>query len=179
MTAIKENRAHYAPSYLLPDGETILFSIDRGPSKSVAILSLETFEQRLLLENAEIAHYVTTGHILYFSDVEDRIFVLAFDPKSRQVSGERIRVVDAAVNDDFSVSQEGTLAYYSLDAEMTGTQTVVWTDRSGMATALIAQPGSWADSRLSPTGDRLIPREVGSRHCHLWTYDLRGSALTR
>ena len=91
----------------------------------MAILSLETLEQRVLLENAETARYVPTGHILYFTDVGDRIFAVAFDPKSQQVSGERFRVVDAAVKGDSWVSQEGALAYYSLDTDMTETQTVV------------------------------------------------------
>jgi len=171
-------RAHFAPSYL-PDGKSILFSIDRGVSKSVAILSLETLEYKALLENAEGAYYIPTGHILYYGDVEDRIFAAAFDLESRQVSRERIRVVDTPVSSGFSVSQEGTLAYYSLDADTTGTQTVVWADRRGVVTPLIAERGAWADPRLSPTGDRLILRKVGSPDCHLWTYDLSRSALTR
>ena len=60
--------SHRLP-HVLPDGRSVLFTIQRSPGgwddTQVAIRSLVTGEQKLLVAGAADARYVTSGHVVY------------------------------------------------------------------------------------------------------------------
>ena len=60
--------SHRLP-HVLPDGRAVLFTIQRSPGgwddTQVAVLSLVTGEQKVLVENAADARYVASGHVVY------------------------------------------------------------------------------------------------------------------
>ena len=68
--AERGERYHFWP-HALPGGTDLLFTIGRGPdvnTASVAVLSLETGEQHVVIEGGFNARYVPTGHLVFARD---------------------------------------------------------------------------------------------------------------
>ena len=64
---IDKGEAHYTTPHILPGGKAVLFSIrlSSGNSYQVVVLSLETGEQEILIEDGRQGRYVKTGHLVY------------------------------------------------------------------------------------------------------------------
>jgi serine/threonine-protein kinase len=57
-------QAYFLPDFL-PDGKNLLFTIRFNTGFQTALLSLETGERKVVLENARQARYLSTGHLVY------------------------------------------------------------------------------------------------------------------
>ncbi|NIP15726.1 MAG: hypothetical protein GWM88_13805 [Pseudomonadales bacterium] len=70
---------------VLPDGDSILFTVSRDRSEDVAILSMSSGTWELLPEIRGRAHYVDSGHLLYGDG--EALLAARFDLASRSVDG--------------------------------------------------------------------------------------------
>jgi Tol biopolymer transport system component len=171
----KNERAHVSPEFL-PDGRHVLFTVETDTTRRVEVLSLETRQHQVLLEDASQPFYAPTGHLVFYHYNSLKVFAVPFDPATLRVTDRRIQVLGDLTRQAV-VSQNGTLAYLPSGDE-TG-NAAVWVDRQGNVTKLFDQPGSWVEPRLSPDGRKLILRQTQSPNCFLWLYDLDRSTLTR
>ena len=160
----------------------MLFSIRAGGPGvpfQIAVLSLETKEQKTLLANGKQAHYLPTGHLVYELSATGNLMAVPFDLARLEVTGEPVLIVEGVRQNggvDYSVSQEGTLVYVP---DSGGLNTLVWVDREGQEERLVAEPRGYFDPRISPDGSRLAITIDESGGSDVWIYDLEREILTR
>jgi len=171
---------------LLPDGDSVLFSVTRPPdwdAAQIVVQSLSTGERTVLIEGGNDARYVSTGHIIYA--LGDTLLAVAFDPDTLTVSGGTVPVVQGVMRSTtgqsglahYGVSENGTLVYVS-GSVVPVTRTLVWVDREGREELIDAPPRAYTSPRISPDGTKvaLNPRDQEN---DIWTWDLVRETLTR
>ena len=104
---------YFAP-HILPDGENVLFSIfnPTGITYQIAVLSLETKEQKTLLADGRQAHYLPTGHLVYELNGTGNLMAAPFDLATLEVTGEPVPIIEGVrqstgASVDYAVSEEG------------------------------------------------------------------------
>jgi eukaryotic-like serine/threonine-protein kinase len=172
---------HHAPHWL-PGGRAFLFTLHAGPEIfRVAVRSVDTGEQRTLIEDGFDARYVDSGHIVYGR--ANSLLAAPFDLERLAVTGPSVPVVENAftVIDSgvaaFSVASDGTLAY--LPAEAPARRTLTWVDRSGKAEPLPAAPQAYDFPALSPDGRRVAVQISEGARNHIFVYELGTDLLRR
>ena len=162
--------SHRLP-HVLPDGSAVLFTIQRSPGgwddTQVAVRSLVTGEQKLLVEGAADARYVTSGHVVYAR--MGTLLAQPFDVARLEITGKPVGVVEDVMQDvnsrftignsgaaQFSVASNGTLAYLPGGVAPEGEYVAVWLDRNGVETEVGVPTRSVASRpRMSPDGRRI------------------------
>jgi eukaryotic-like serine/threonine-protein kinase len=141
---------------MLPDGESVLFSVTRATSQArwgqadIVVQSLRTGQRTMMLKGGSDARYVPTGHLIYA--LEDGLFAVAFDANRREVQGGPVSIVEgvrrsaaAAVNTgaaNYGISSQGTLVYATGGDRRAGPQ----------GTTFYPAPCQCGPSTLRPTG---------------------------
>jgi len=125
----------YATPDILPGGKAVLFTINReAPPAEIAVLSLETGEKKILMEQGVRVHYSPTGHIVYVIRTGS-LMAVPFDLASLEVSGDPVSVLEGIRRygsaPDYSLSPNGALVYVP-DQEYR--YSPVWVDRKGTET---------------------------------------------
>ncbi len=166
----------------LPGGKWVLFSIVRNSAfetARVAALSLETGEQRSLLQGGGSACYASSGHLVYATPAG--LMAVPFDLERVAVTGPAVPVLEGVLTTSvlasahFSVSNEGALIYRP--GSSARALSLVWVDRQGAGRALAeAQHGYW-QPRLSPDGQR-VAATLRDRN-DIWVYDIPRGTLDR
>ncbi|MGD2167628.1 MAG: protein kinase, partial [Gammaproteobacteria bacterium] len=179
-SAAEANGPFYIGPRILPGGRAVLFTLLAANRQQVAVLDLETGEERILIEGGKDVWYADTGHIVFARGTA--LMAAPFDLDQLVVTGEpvlllqgvRHPVANAAA--DFAISENGTLLYIPGTAETTATGRVVWVDRDGQGTEpAISQTIDYPrDPRLSPDGRRMMLTTGGANDGDLWIYDLQG-----
>ena len=78
----------YRGPHILPGGKTVLFTIHMGlESFQIALLSLETGELKIVIENGKEAVYTPTGHLVYSTAVGETLMAAPFDLARLEVTG--------------------------------------------------------------------------------------------
>ena len=172
--------AYLLPDFL-PDGKDLLFTIEISAGYQTALLSLETGERKVVLENARQARYLSTGHLIYEQSRTGNLMVVPFDLVALEITGDSVPVVQGVRQTpntylDYAVSDEGTLVYVP---DSGGLNTLVWVDREGQEERLGAEPRGYADPRISPDGLRLAVTVDESGGGDVWIYDLERDIPTR
>jgi serine/threonine-protein kinase len=170
---------HAYPSAL--PGQALLFTVQNASGSSVAVLDLETGERRTVIEVANDARYVSSGHLLFAQ--QGALLAVPFDIETREVAGTPRPVVDDLFGTEreataYAVSATGVLVYAPGGADPR-TDRFVWVDRTGNVEPLGLGPGSYGHPRLSPDGTQLAydsPREGGQ---DIWVYDIGRLTQTR
>ena len=123
---------HHAPHWL-PGGRALFLTLHAGPEIfRVAVRSLDTGEQRTLIEDGFEARYTNSGHIVYGR--ANTLLAAPFDLERLTITGPSVPVVENAltVNDSgiavFSVASDGTLIHQPATA--VGGRTLTWVDRA-------------------------------------------------
>jgi Tol biopolymer transport system component len=178
LTSEVENQFVAAPS-LLPDGKAVLFMSRDGLVPRVALLDLETREQKILIEGGQRPLYATSGHIVFARDAT--LMAAPFDATRRVVTGEPVTVLEGLrgetnASPDFALSANGTLAYVAAPSKERWRGPLVWVDRSGqvVARATAESLDEPEDPRLSPDGMRVVVTVGAVGEGRLWIHDLRG-----
>ncbi len=176
-----EGELGYILPDFLPDGKNLLFSIRSNTGHQTALLSLETGERKVVLENARQARYLSTGHLVYEQSRTGNLMAVPFDLAALEVTGDSVQVVQGvrqALNThvDYTLSDEGTLVYVP---EGGGLRILVWVDREGREERLGAEPRGYFDPRISPDGSRLAVTVSESGGGDVWIYDLEREIPTR
>ena len=174
---------HFWPE-MLPGGRAVLFTITSLTggldATQVAVLDLQTGMRRILVRGGSHAHYVSSGHLVYAA--AGTLRAVPFDLASLETRGTPVTVVPDVVMTikggvDAVVAGDGTLAYVLGTVEGTP-RTLVWVDRQGRETPILAPPRPYLLPALSPDGTR-VAVFANDQERDLWLWDLRRTTLTR
>ena len=166
---------------ILPGGQAVLFTITATTGgldqAQVAVLDLRTGTQTVLIRGGSNAHYVSSGHLVYAAAGSLR--AVAFDLARLAVVGTPVTVQpEVPTGAGWAVAADGTLVYVS-GAVSAARRSLVWVDRQGQETPILAPPRNYAFPRLSPDGTRLA-LYIPDQEVDIWMWDLtRSTGLTR
>jgi Tol biopolymer transport system component len=166
--------------FALPDGKHFLYlavNHDRptGPNTAVYFASLDGKENRLLFSSLSNAIYAA-GRLLYLRD--NSLMAQPFDPAAGKFTGEpqvlqeNVQYDNAVWRANLSVSDNGMMVYVS--GAITGTQSLIWFDRSGKQVGTVGDAGAFQELELSPDGKKLAVTDANSAAASIWLYDLNG-----
>ena len=160
---------------VLPDGKSILFTIDIGKGSQVAVRSLKSGEQKELVAGSD-AHYLQTGHIIYTSG--NNLCAIPFDLDNLEVTGGPVSLIESVRSAD--LSESGTLVYIPGTALAAASgRTLVWVDKQGKEEPLPAPPNSYHYPKISPDGTRLALTLGSIENSDIWIWDLVRKVMTR
>jgi serine/threonine-protein kinase len=179
-------RSHRWPRFL-PDGRALLFTVQEQGGNfdeaTVEILDLESKERRVLRRGGSNPAYVPTGHLVYVH--EGTMFAVAFDLKSRQVSGSAAPVLEGI---SFEASNGGARFHFSPAGHLLfsggGARgvdvTLSWLGSDGARTPALAESGAYRQFSISPDGTKLAVDVAGeSSKIDIWIHDFTRDTLTR
>jgi serine/threonine-protein kinase len=175
-------REHLHPQFL-PDGRGVVFSIFGQSQVSIGVVPLDGGSRRTLLAAGGRPRYLSTGHLVYVDSERATLHAVPFDLERLQVSGPPVDLgIAPATTGDlapfYDVSRTGTLVY-SANSQLSEAFDIVRIDGSGRVAALVQEPASWAQPRLSPDGKTLLLRRSAQPDCSLWLFDLERRSLSR
>jgi len=169
--------------HFLPDGRHFLFGTNSVQSEPVGIYvgSIDSAETKQLVQTYSRAEYAAPGYLLYVRD--STLLAHEFDADKLRLMGEPFAVVERIPYFDktgwteFSVSENGVLAYMS----NIRASRFVWLDRGGRETGQSGAPGDHYYLRLSPDGQKAVvainDERTGSSD--LWIQDIARGTRTR
>ena len=168
-----DESGHRLP-HVVPGARGVIFIALRAQGTAVVARSLETGEQHVLIDGAQFAKYVATGHLVYVQ--AGRIMAVPFDVDRLTVTGSPVPLFDTGIYTDafpaFAVAETGLLVYRS---GLAGESTLVWVDRAGLVTPLRSEMRGFLHPRVSPDGRRLVAARGGN----LWVYDVALDVLSQ
>ena len=167
-----------------PDGKDLLFTIYSGTGYQTSLLSLETGERKVILENARQARYLSTGHLVYEQSRTGNLTVVPFDLAALEATGDTVPVLQGVRQSvpgqvDYAVSGNGTLGYVPSDASTPLQHSLVWVDREGNETLLSEERRDFGSPRISPNGTQVAVAFAEEGTQSLWIYDLESDSFRR
>ena len=155
---------HYWPE-VLPSGRAVLFAIvstavSTPEATQIAVLDLETGDQRILIEGGMHPRYLPSGHLVY--SFEDTLRAVRFDADRLAIVGDPISVLEGVAaatggGANVAVSDDGTMVYQTGGAQAGLRQPIVWVDRDGTVEPIETIPSNvYSHPRLSPNGERVL-----------------------
>ena len=174
---------------LLPDGDTMLFVVPKGPGDDrwedprVVVQSLSTGKRAVIVDHGTEAHYLPSGHLVYA--LGDTLYARAFDLDRPDARSEAIPVVQGMFYPrrdsgaaHYDVADDGTLAY--VEGNDAGPQrTLVWVDRRGREEEIpMIEPSSYVIPRLAPDGTR-VALDDRNAQSDIWIVDLSSHTRIR
>lgn len=177
-----KEEAHRWPSFL-PDGRHFVFLGDADTTEAhhLRVGSLDSQDSQTLFGAISRVAFAPPGYLLYVN--QGALVAVPFDTSSLKVTGEPVTIAEriANVGDnhefDFSVSDEGTLAYQagSVASQFT------WFDRAGKKLGVIGEPSASDYIALSPDGNSAAAGllDADGRESDVWIYDLKRGATSR
>ena len=181
LTTPEPGQTHVWPE-ILPDGSAVLFTITSGAGADdfqIAVLDLDTGEQRVLIPGGANPRYVSTGHIVY--GIQGSLRAVAFDAARREILSDPVPVlggVDTRPQGaaEYAVSSDGSLVYLTDTGPVAlGSNTLVWVDRQGNVEPLGTPNRDYSFPRISPDGQRVLVESEPD----LWLFDIIRQTLTR
>ena len=175
---------HWWPEFL-PDGNSVLFTITTTSidESKIAVLSLDSGEQKVLISGGFFPRYSPSGHLLYA--VQGNVWAVAFDPQTLETSGEAFPVQEGVITKSFAsanyaVARNGSFVYMPGTGGSGSAQarSLVWVDREGRETAIPAPNAEYDGPRISPDG-RYVALAVGGQNIDVVIYDLQRDTSTR
>jgi Tol biopolymer transport system component len=160
VTPDPDRRETYRNPHILPGGKAVLFNID-GPEENdnqIAVLSLETGEQKVLLQQGYRPYYAPTGHVVYGLPETETLMAIAFDLGRLEVTGDPVPVLEGIRPygnnpSDFALSESGAFIYVPT---LEYRYSPVWVDREGTETRVSQQTREYARPRISPDGKQIL-----------------------
>ena len=175
LTSLQQGELSHSWPHILPGGTAVLFVIQRSGSRQVAVRSLTTGEQKVLVENAGFALFLPPGHLLYENG--GQLWAVNFDRDRLAVSGDPrpvlagfgVLTTGAA---DVAVANNGTLAFWPNEPAHSN-RSLVWVDRQGRPAPLPMPSSYYRRLRLSPDGTRVaFESKQGGNESDVWVEDV-------
>src|SRR5262249_9443357 len=168
---------HQSP-HILPDGRHVIFGVVSPDSFGLAIAPLAGGAHTLLNIEGGGPQFVAPDHLVFGRG--DAVFAVGFDPKTSQVRGTPVQVLDdAGVS---TVSQKVPLPLVGADRR----GSVAYVNKGGTvgqlrwmpdSSTLAAAGADYGELSLSPDGRRAVVT-IGQTSADAWTIDLeRGTRL--
>ena len=150
-------------------GDDVLFD-------QIAVLSLVTGEQRILIEGS-YPRVTSSGHLVFARD--GTIWAAPFDRDRLEVTGTAVRVLEdiRIFQGDarLSIAKDSSMVYQP--GSVQPTDTLVWRDLDGSEATLPVPPDGYKQPRISSDGDRVVLRR--GLEDFLWVYSLKRNTFTR
>ncbi len=182
--------SHRLP-HSIPGTKAVLFTVlldnyadPKSSDGVIAVRSLESGEQKALINGGWDARYVSSGHLVFARD--GTLWAAPFDPAGLAVTGPEFPVLegvshalnvgngrDSNGSAQFAVSNTGSLAYIEGSVYPDSGREVIWVDHGGNAESIGVESARYSTVRLSPDGARVALAKSGQ----IWTYDLVRHAL--
>jgi len=184
MPDIQNEYIEYQQPEFLPGSKAVLFAVVRRAQDNyqIAVLSLDTGEQKTLLENGRQPHYLPTGHLVYELTQTGTLMAVPFDLERLELSGEPVPVFEGVRSApgegtaDYSISDDGTVVYVS--GGSAGQENVlVWVDRNGATQQVTEMQRDYGEPRFSPDGRRLALTIGPAGNLDVWIYDINSGIL--
>jgi len=182
VTMKDQDRGHMWPE-ILPDGKSVLFTVFTGGSLedfTIAVASLATGQQKVLVKGGTFGRYAASGHILYARGAT--LFAAPFDAKKLEVTGAAFPVAEGVFENTnggagYAVSKNGTLLYAG-GGILLPERSLVWVDRQGAVTPVAPIKRPFNNPSLSPDGKR-VAVTVEAQTYDVWVLDIERESLTR
>ena len=181
----KKEMTHRWPQ-ALPGGRAVLFTSHDNSSTfdraTLEVVLVESGERKVVHRGGSYGRYVPSGHLVFVN--QSTVFAAPFDVDRLELTGSPAPVlagVTASLAEggaQFSFSKTGMMAYVE-GSSAAPSYTAVAVDRSGVASPLWAEPGTYACPRLSPDGRRLSMTVLRGDNWDIWSYDLERGVATR
>ena len=184
--AADQVQENHAWPFILPGGRAVLFTImaDAIETARIAVLELDSGEQRILFSGGSAPRYSPTGHIVY--GVGGTLRAIGFDLDRLEVtSSNSVPVLDGVNTKDngsvnFDLALDGSLVYVAgQDTSLGLERMLVWVDRDGNEEPLDLPTGSYRWPRLSPNGTRLAVTVQDQENVDVWIGDTTRGPLTK
>jgi serine/threonine-protein kinase len=182
----KQEIGHHFPE-MLPDGRTMLLTVRTGEEPSfdeaeIQALSLTSGERKTLIKGGTNAHFVASGHLVFFR--AGVLMAVGFDPGNLEVKGSPVPVLEHVAENpragagQMSVSRDGAIVYVSGGTSI-GDHELVFVDKAtGAARALTAKRRPYEDFTLSPDG-RMIAATIEGPVTDVWLHHIARDLDTR
>jgi eukaryotic-like serine/threonine-protein kinase len=170
--------------HVLPGGEHVLATVwNNGMWEDAKIVaySLRDGSSKVIIEGGSAARYVPSGHLVFGRGPS--IMAVAFDPKSLEVSGTPVAVVNGVAWDSltgapqFAVSESGDLLY-AAGGTIDESKTLLAVDRAGKETPIIATRRPYGDPTMSADG-RYLAVTIEGATFDVWLVDVERELMTR
>jgi serine/threonine-protein kinase len=190
LDSARKERSHRWPVFL-PDGKHVLFAVQlagqRYDQGEIDVVSLESGERKNLYQGGAFPRYAASGHLLFVRN--EALFAIPFDAGKLEISGSPRSVVDSLAtlagdqeagdgSAQFDVSESGSLAYRS-GALGQSALSMVWVDRSGVASPVTPEKLGYNHAAVSPDGKRIAVSISGAGGTDIWIYEIERGVLTR
>jgi serine/threonine-protein kinase len=182
------NESSHRLPHFLPDSSAVLFTVLRyttiTPDWKRAQVWVKPLkgDRKLLLENAMDARYAGNDTLIFARQA--KLYAVRFDPASLTVSGEPVQALDGVTQalygtagitwsgaTQFSVADNGTLAYAPGSIEPPLFSSLNWADRSGKLTPITGtKPMFRFAARVLPDGKRVAYSELHLDK-DIWIFD--------
>jgi Tol biopolymer transport system component len=171
---------HWWPD-VLPDGKHVVFTSFSTPIEKsrVMVYTIATGRQRVLVEGANFARVLSSGHLLYAR--ANGIAGVPFDLGRAEITGPEAPVLEGVFTyftngmAQISVAANGTLAFVP-EKEARANSEVVWLDRAGKISPALPPARRYTDMTLSPDGRRLA-LTIEDENRNVWVYDFDRGTL--
>ncbi len=171
---------------LLPDGKTALFTAtakndDYSAARIVAV-SLETGEEKVVLQGGTFARYVPTGHIAFARS--GTLMGVPFDAEKLVVTGSPIPILEGLTgmpgmgSVQYAFSQTGTFLF--LFGGAGGEEEIpIWIDREGKESPVSQHKRDYDDLRVAPDATRIAARIFDKTNSDVWILEIERDMFTR
>ena len=182
----KGEKSHRWPSFL-PEGNAILFTSWTGGHYNVEVVSLDSGDRKLIVENASYARYLETGHLVFARD--NSLIAVPFDLVRLEVGEPAVAIIENLATDartgaaPFTVVDEGLMVYAPSTEDTPspgGSAALLSVDRQGVARPLAQTQRALQLPRVSPVDTRrLLVTVTEADRTNVWSYELDRGATTK
>jgi serine/threonine-protein kinase len=167
---------------ILPDGKTVLFSLNTRLPYQVVVQSLKLGKRKVLFTGGD-PRYLPTGHLVY--TLGNNLFAIPFDLDRLEVVGGPVPMVEGIWHSgtgppQYAISDSGTLVYIpGTTGPAAPGRTPVWVDRNGKEEPLAVPPNAYVAPKISPDGTRVALTIPDTDGYDIWIWDLIRKTMTR
>ena len=187
ITTLEEGELNHVWPHFLPGGRAVLFTIQSEGSienARIAVVTLDTNEQRVLVPGGSHPRYSPTGHLVY--GVGGTLWAVGFDLDRLEVTDPNpVPLLAGVVTKssgavDFDLARDGSLVYVAGEATDVVGRTLVWVDRQGNEVPLDLPTGDYFWARVSPDETRLALTILGGpENPDVWIAELARGTLAK